>query len=173
MFLFKKYFFQKILPNLVEKAKQIYVLPKLIDYISTTTSFDSWMSKGVHNIFALVINFLGYDWQPKQVTIGLFEATKITMQALANNLTKLFDQYGLRNKIIAFVKDEGSNLNTMTIALNFVIKCEVLGLYESFRVLVLAMFFPKHANMLLLTKKSARISSLFQSNLPNQICKNV
>jgi hypothetical protein len=45
----------------------------------------------------------------------LFEATETIGQALANNLTNLLDQYGLRNKIIAYVKDEGSNLNTMTI----------------------------------------------------------
>jgi hypothetical protein len=63
----------------------------------------------------------------------LFEAIQITRQTLANNLTKLLDQYGLRNKIIAYVKDEGSNLNTMTIALKFVVKCEVLGLDESFK----------------------------------------
>jgi hypothetical protein len=70
----------------------------------------------------------------------LFEATKIIGLALANNLTKLLDQYGLRNKIIAYVKDEGPNLNTMTIALKYVIKCEVLGLNESFQGAVLAMF---------------------------------
>ncbi len=32
------------------------------------------MSKGAYNLFVLVINFLGSDWQPKHVTIGLFEA---------------------------------------------------------------------------------------------------
>jgi hypothetical protein len=42
----------------------------------------------------------------------------------------LLDQYELRNKIIADVKDEDSNLNTMTIALKIVVKCEVLGLDE-------------------------------------------
>ncbi len=63
----------------------------------------------------------------------MFEATKIIRQTLANNLTKLLDQYGLRNKIITYVKDEGSNLNTMTIGLNFVIKCEILGLDENFQ----------------------------------------
>ncbi len=103
----------------------------------------------------------------------MFEAIKTTRQALSNNLTKLFDQYGLRNKIIVYVKNEGSNLNTMTIALKFVVKCEVLGLVKNFKAFVLAMFFPKHVNMLLLTKKIARISSLFQSNLFNQICINV
>jgi hypothetical protein len=90
------------------------------------------MSKGAHDIFTLIIIFLGCDWQPKQVTISLFEATKITRQALTNNLTKLLDQFGLRNKIIAYVKDVGSNLNTLTIVLKFVVKCEVLGLDEFF-----------------------------------------
>ncbi len=40
--------------------KQVYVLPKLGDCIFVT-SFDLWMSKGAHDIFALVINFLGFD----------------------------------------------------------------------------------------------------------------
>jgi hypothetical protein len=85
----------------------------------------------------------------------------------------LFDQYGLRNKIITYVKDEGLNLNIMTIVLKCVVKCEVLGLDENFQGAILAMLFPKHANMLLLMKKFARITSLFESNLPSQICKNV
>jgi hypothetical protein len=48
-------------------------------------------------------------------------------------LTKLLDQYGLKNKINAYVKHEGSNLNTMIIALKSIVKCEILGLDESFQ----------------------------------------
>ncbi len=48
--------------------------------------------------FALLINFLGSYWQPKQVTIGLFELIATIGQNLATNLTKLLDQYGLRKK---------------------------------------------------------------------------
>ncbi len=48
-------------------------------------------------------------------------------------MTKLFDQYGLRNKIITYVKDERSNLNSMTIALKSIVKCEIFGLDESFQ----------------------------------------
>jgi hypothetical protein len=45
----------------------------------------------------------------------------------------LLDQYGWKKKkIIAFVKNEGSDLTTMIIALKSIIKCEVLGLDESF-----------------------------------------
>jgi hypothetical protein len=42
--------------------KQIYGLPNLGNYISTTINFDRWMSKGAHDIFAFVINFLGFNW---------------------------------------------------------------------------------------------------------------
>jgi hypothetical protein len=32
--------------------------------------------QGAHNIFFLVINFLGSNWELKKVTIKLFQATK-------------------------------------------------------------------------------------------------
>jgi hypothetical protein len=51
---------------------------------------------------------------------------------LANKLTK-FDQYGSRKIIIAYVKDEGSILYIMIIALKFIVGCEVLGSDESFQ----------------------------------------
>jgi hypothetical protein len=44
--------------ELVEKTKLLYVLLVLIKF-NFVTSFDLWMSKGVHDIFAIVINFLG------------------------------------------------------------------------------------------------------------------
>jgi hypothetical protein len=72
----------------VKNTKQVYVLPKLGDCISTT-NFDLWMSKGAHDIFVFVINFLGFDWEFKQVIIGLFETTKTIGQTLATNLIEL------------------------------------------------------------------------------------
>jgi len=48
-------------------------------------------------------------------------------------LTKLFDQDGLKRKIIAYVKDEGSNSNVMIIALISIVRCAILGLDESFQ----------------------------------------
>jgi len=47
------------------------------------------MSKGAHDIFSLVINFLGFDWQPKQVIIGLFQTTKTNGQSLPTNLIEI------------------------------------------------------------------------------------
>jgi hypothetical protein len=62
----------------------------------------------------------------------LFEATKIIGQALARSMTKLLDKYNLRKNIIVYVKDEGSNFNTMTIALKVIINYESFGLEENF-----------------------------------------
>jgi hypothetical protein len=92
---FQKEISYDILHNLVEKTKEVYVLPKLIDYIYVRIIFYLWMSKGAHDIFVLVIIFLGSHWQPKYVIIGLFEAIENIGQALVNNLAKLFNQYGL------------------------------------------------------------------------------
>jgi hypothetical protein len=95
---FKKIFSQKVLPNLVEREKQEYVLPKLVECYPTITSFDLRMSKGAHDIFALVINSLRVDWQLKHITISLLKVNNITRQVLARNLITLLDAYGLRKK---------------------------------------------------------------------------
>jgi hypothetical protein len=51
----------ELLPKLMEKTKQLHVLPTLEECHSTIPRFDLWMSKVGHDIFTLVINFLGDD----------------------------------------------------------------------------------------------------------------
>jgi hypothetical protein len=38
----------------------------------------------------------------------------------------LLTKFNLTNKVIAYVKDEGTNLNSFIIALTFVVSCELL-----------------------------------------------
>jgi len=45
----------------------------------------------------------------------------------------MLDSYALRRKIIAYVKDEGYNLNIMTTTLKSIVSCDLLGLEESFQ----------------------------------------
>jgi hypothetical protein len=66
------------------------------------------------------------------MTIGLFEVTKITRQTLAMNLSNLLYSFGLRKKIIAFVKNEGTNLNAMISTLMSIMSYDIMGLEESF-----------------------------------------
>jgi hypothetical protein len=62
------------------------------------------------------------------VTIGFFETTKTTSQALVRNLKKLLDSYGLNKNITIYIKGERANLNSMTTTLKYVVNYEVLGL---------------------------------------------
>ncbi len=57
----------------------------------------------------LVHIFLGIWLETKTSNLGLFEVAKITRQVLVRNLIDLLDAHGLRNKIIIYVKNEGSN----------------------------------------------------------------
>ncbi len=52
---------------------------------------------------------------PKHIKIGLFEASETSRQTLVKNLQDLLKHYGLTKKILAYVKDEGFNLNTMMV----------------------------------------------------------
>jgi hypothetical protein len=123
------------------------------------------MSKGAYDIFSLVINFLNENWEPKKLTIGIFEAIKTTSQALARNLRDLLDFYGLNKKINVYVKDEGENFNSMTRVVKFVVSNEVLGLEESFNGIVLVRYFPKLVSMLLLKRGYEKILSMSQSSM--------
>jgi hypothetical protein len=58
---FRKPFSRNCLSKLVEKIKQLYVLLTFAHSYYVTTSFDLWLSKGAYDIYALVINFLGFD----------------------------------------------------------------------------------------------------------------
>jgi len=51
---------------------------------------------------------------------------------LVRKLIKLLNIYELRKKIVAYVKDEGFNLNIMVATLKLVVICDVLGLKERF-----------------------------------------
>jgi hypothetical protein len=76
------------------------ILLTLVERNFATTSFDFWISKGAVDIFALVINFLGIDWQPKHVTLGLFEFTNIDGKTLIKNLIELFEKCNSKKRLL-------------------------------------------------------------------------
>ncbi len=49
------------LNELLSKVVELFVLPTLIEYHYAIVSFDLWMPKAGHDIFALVIKFLKDD----------------------------------------------------------------------------------------------------------------
>jgi len=76
---------------------------------------------------------LNFVWEFKHIIIGLLESTEPIGQPLVKNIINLFHYYNLRNKIIAYVKNDQFNLSAMTPTLKFIVSCEAMGLEESFQ----------------------------------------
>jgi len=55
------------------------------------------------------------------VTIFLFEMTDTSGMVMAPKLQELLDKFILTNRIVTYVKDEGSNLETCASALNSIV----------------------------------------------------
>ncbi len=89
---------------------------------------DLWMSTCSLNTFTLVINFLSPQWEPHHVIMGLFDANDIMKVGLARQLKGLLERFQFTFKILCYVKDEGTNLGTMTTTLKYVMTCETLTL---------------------------------------------
>jgi hypothetical protein len=103
---FKKIGFRKSV--YVQSQKYVKSI-KLVEYCSTKTNFDLWMSKKTHNIFVLVINFLRVNWQPKRIAMSLFQVNQITRQVLSINL--IFSFFFLIILIILFFELQEKCLN--------------------------------------------------------------
>jgi hypothetical protein len=90
------------------------------------------MWKEAHVIFVLIIKILGVNWQPKHITIRIFETTHIIWHALVTSLINLLNKHGIRKKILVYVKVDRFNRNAMTNALKSIMSCETLSLEENF-----------------------------------------
>jgi len=111
----------EMLPSVVETTREKYVLLVLASCITCIASFDLYMSHARHDIFAMVASFLNDYWVPSHVTMGIFEIQNTTCATMANPVKVFLNSIGLFDKVITYVKDEGSNLNTLTNALTNVV----------------------------------------------------
>jgi hypothetical protein len=128
----RKVFVDDVFFGLVEKTILTYVHSTFANYILGTYTFTLWMSKCVHDVFTIVVNFLSNKWKAKHVTIGLFEMFDTNGVAMTPRLHQLLDKFSLTQKIFVYVKDEGFNIHTYASALNFVVSCVSLAMMESF-----------------------------------------
>jgi hypothetical protein len=58
-----KFFFHQWDKTLVE-----YIQHALVTCISTTYTFDLWMSKRTHDVFAIIVNCILRNWELKHIT---------------------------------------------------------------------------------------------------------
>ncbi len=71
----RKQMVQHVIPKLVAKTMENFMMLTLESCITTIISFDLWMSKFGQDTFALVINFINSHWVFYHATVGIFETT--------------------------------------------------------------------------------------------------
>jgi hypothetical protein len=59
-----------------------------------------------------VVNFLSTNWEFKHITIGLFEAHDTSEATMVVKLKQILEIFSLTQKILVYVKEEDSNLQT-------------------------------------------------------------
>ncbi len=91
----QKGFIEEVFPTLVNKALTKFMQPASAKCLTTTYNFDLWMSKGVHDVFVVVVNFLFTAWKPKHIMIGLFEVSDTSGVAMAMTLKLILHKFGL------------------------------------------------------------------------------
>jgi hypothetical protein len=80
----------------------------------------------------LVINFINQSWVPYHIIVELFEALNTSDATLVEQMKFLLVEFNLTSKVIMYVKDEGANLISFTIALTYIVSCEPLQLLQLF-----------------------------------------
>jgi hypothetical protein len=90
------------------------------------------MSHDEYDTFAMVVNFINNSWEPTHVTIEAFEMQNTTNATMANQVKILLYSFGLFDKVIVYVKYEGSNLNTLINALKSIVLCSPFQLLTPF-----------------------------------------
>jgi hypothetical protein len=122
----------EVLPKNTKMTKEKYISLAFESCNTCTVSFDLWMSRVGVDTFVLTMHFLNDKWELCHVTIGFFEIVETSKNTMALQVNEVFAKHGLNAWVIAYVKNEGGNLSTMTIALTSIVSCEVLGLTTPF-----------------------------------------
>jgi hypothetical protein len=78
--------------------------------LTTTCTIDLRMSKGAHDVFVIIVNFMSIIWEPKHIAIGLFEAIVTNGVDIVVKLKQILDKFGITQKIMAYIKSKRSNL---------------------------------------------------------------
>ncbi len=74
-------------------------------------------------MFAFVENYINKSWETSHITIGIFEVHETTNATMVVQLRDLFIRYELLDKVIAYVKGKGANLNTIITTLTSIVSC--------------------------------------------------
>lgn len=121
---------KKIIPTLIKKIFALHVQPTPSTYLSTTCTFSIWMSTLItHVVFVALVSFKLSNYEPKHVTIGLFETTNTSGVSMVTRLQHLFNMF---NFFLFISHRWGVQFANYVIALDHLVSCNYLVVFELF-----------------------------------------
>ena len=117
---------------MLQKTMERFVLPALASSAIVVLTFYLWMSPTGVDTLCLVVNLIDSDWEPGHIIVGIFKASNIARAILAVIVKMLLSDFHLIDKVISYVKGEGSNLKTLALALTSVVSCKPLALLQPY-----------------------------------------
>lgn len=128
-----------------------------------------WMSWGKFDTFALVVNYINKSGVPCHIIARIFEAQKTIKTNMVLQLKDLLFHFNLCDKVIAYVKDKGTNLNILTNSLTIIVSCVPLMLPQPYDICwqMLWMLYSNVVKMLLMMWK------FFHEGNINRRCTNI
>ena len=115
----------KIVPQLRSNVEKVVynTLTRSGNVLRCAITFDLWMSRNAEDIFGVMMHFIDSEWSIKLFNIGLMKMEHTNGEALKTIFEGECEKYGILEKTIAFVSDEGKNLETCIKAFETSILC--------------------------------------------------
>ena len=104
----------ELIPEFIKDVFEKFVTPKIAQMDTDSTTFDLWMSKGCEGIFDLILHGIDKNFKKHQLHLRMLECGSTRGVDLAGVLKPELEKHGLLHKLLACVKDGGSNLRTCT-----------------------------------------------------------
>ena len=124
----RKTFTASILPKFAGETRTTYVINHMKYASCVTITFDLWMSRGAQDIFSVMAHWLDEKLKMTSRHLQLVKMDGTKGVEIAAKLSCLLEDYGIKDKVIAYVTDGGSNLATCTAALVGLVKCMYLDI---------------------------------------------
>ena len=141
--LIRKMLTKTIIPRFVQECKENHVSPVNEDFETVSLTLDLWMSRGCQDMFDHILHGLDSMFRQRHVHHCLVRCESTSGVSLSTIIYSRLSALKSEESVLSFVKDEGANLTTCSVAVAEVSKCKALGLDFLSTVNVLLIYYPE------------------------------
>jgi hypothetical protein len=110
------------IPTMLTRNMDKTLLHVLMSCVTISVTSDLWMSWCGFDTFYLVVHFVNDEWVSRHGMVGIFKVVDTSGVALAEVVKWVLREFRLTDEVLAYVKDEGANMNTLAISMRSIIE---------------------------------------------------